>query len=43
MRRDGLIVLRVAGRAYVTGRDLISYLETKGRTNDEAIKSGRLS
>ena len=30
MRRDGLIVLRVAGRAFVHGRDLISYVETKG-------------
>jgi hypothetical protein len=31
MRRDGLVVLRVAGRAYVRGNDVISYVETKGR------------
>jgi hypothetical protein len=32
MRNDGLVVLRVAGRAFVLGRDLISYIETKGRS-----------
>jgi hypothetical protein len=31
MRRDGLVVLRVAGRAFVTGQQLISYIESKGR------------
>ena len=30
-RRDGLCVLRVSGRAFVTGRALIEYLERHGR------------
>jgi hypothetical protein len=29
MRRDGLVICRVAGRAYVTGKQIIDYIETK--------------
>jgi hypothetical protein len=29
-RRDGLLVLRVSGRAFVSGRTLIEFIEQKG-------------
>jgi hypothetical protein len=34
-RRDGLTVLRVSGRAFVTGRALIEYIEQRGRESDQ--------
>lgn len=33
-RRDGLNVLRVSGRAFVTGRELIGFLESQGRDQE---------
>ena len=30
-RHDGLLVLRISGRAFVAGRTLIEFIESKGR------------
>jgi len=34
-RRDGLTVLRVSGRAFVMGRDLIDFIQQRGREPNE--------